>query len=285
MFTSVLLKEKVNWLRSVIGGLAGSSIIWFYITPYAHLADHIGIKCGLSILMILLAFGFVRFKVFVKKLFTLYVITFMAGGALLGSHYLFNFQASSIVGGFAGGSGSFGDPLSWVFVIVGFPLAWHFTKAHVNGLELAKWKHDQRAEARVMLNGLSFELKGLVDTGNQLLDPLSGAPVAIVSISGRNEHFPDSILKVLNEDVLSSMNKSDDIPDSWKEKMRIIPCKVVGNNSQLLVAFKPDAFLVKTEGDYVKIHKCLVSFTTQPLSSDGLFDAILHPSMVRTITK
>ena len=71
-----------------------------------------------------------------------------------------------------------------------------------------------------------------------------------------------------------------DFPDGWQEKMRIIPCKVVGNESQLLIAFKPDALSIKVADEYRPVHKCFISFTMQQLSGEGLFDSIVHPKMV-----
>ena len=58
IWTAVLLKNQINWIRVVTGGLIGSLIIWLYVTPYSYLADQIWFKCLFSILMVLTAFGF-----------------------------------------------------------------------------------------------------------------------------------------------------------------------------------------------------------------------------------
>ena len=177
VWSALLLREKVNWMRIFGGGLAGSMIIWLYITPYAYLADQIWLKGSFSFVMVLVSFGFRAPGIFLKRLLTLYAVTFMSGGILLGCYYFFNFKAAGYLNGFASGSGSFGDPVSWIFVIIGFPLAWHFTKKHIQVLELANWSDKQSVLLRIALNGLTFEAKGLVDTGNQLMDPLTGSPV------------------------------------------------------------------------------------------------------------
>ena len=280
VWTAVLLKNQIKWIRMVAGGLVGSLVVWLYITPYSFLADEIWFKFMVSILMILTAFGFISLRAFMKKIVVLYGMTFTFGGILLGSHYFLSFKVTEYFGGFSSGSGSFGDPVSWIFVMLGFPLAWHFSKKHINILDLAKWNKEQRVTMTVEINEVSFESEGLVDTGNQLLDPLSGSPVAIISVYGRENLLPKSIYSLIENGIQNLNVDSADFPEGWQERMRIIPCKVVGNDSQLLIAFKPDVLSIKVDNVIQPVHRCLISFTTQKLSGEGLFDSIVHPKMV-----
>lgn len=284
VWSALLLREKVNWMRIFGGGLAGSMIIWLYITPYAYLADQIWLKGSFSFVMVLVSFGFRAPGIFLKRLLTLYAVTFMSGGILLGCYYFFNFKAAGYLNGFASGSGSFGDPVSWIFVIIGFPLAWHFTKKHIQVLELANWSDKQSVLLRIALNGLTFEAKGLVDTGNQLMDPLTGSPVCIISIYGKEKLLPKEVVAVIEKGVENMSMESKELPDGWQGKMRIIPCRVVGEDNQLLIGFKPDALYIEVSGEYKEASKCVISFTKQQLSSDGNFDAIIHPKLVPEAT-
>lgn len=284
VWSALLLREKVNWMRIFGGGLAGSMIIWLYITPYAYLADQIWLKGSFSFVMVLVSFGFRAPGIFLKRLLTLYAVTFMSGGILLGCYYFFNFKAAGYLNGFASGSGSFGDPVSWIFVIIGFPLAWHFTKKHIQVLELANWSDKQSVLLRIALNGLTFEAKGLVDTGNQLMDPLTGSPVCIISIHGKEKLLPKEVVSVIEKGVENMSMESKELPDGWQGKMRIIPCRVVGEDNQLLIGFKPDALYIEVSGEYKEASKCVISFTKQQLSSDGNFDAIIHPKLVPEAT-
>lgn len=283
VWTAVLLKNRINWIRIVCGGLIGSLVVWLYITPYSYLADQIWLKSMISILMILTAFGFKSIRAFMKKIITLYGVTFTCGGVLLGGHYFFSFKVTEYFNGFTSGSGSFGDPVSWIFVMIGFPLAWHFSKKHINILELAKWNKEQRVTMMVEINGVYIESEGLVDTGNQLLDPLSGSPVAIISLHGRDGLLPTSVSKLIENGIQNMNSDFTGFPDGWQEKMRIIPCKVVGNESQLLIAFKPDVLSIKFGNDIRIVHKCLISFTQQQLSGEELFDSIVHPKMLAAV--
>ena len=127
-WTAILLKRRVPFWRVIAGGFLGSLIIVLSFTSYHLLADRVLVKLLFSIFMILTVYGFGRFKVFVKNLAALYFVTFLSGGILLGLHYLFEYNVLSGQHTMYKGINQFGDPVSWIFVIIGFPLAWQFSK-------------------------------------------------------------------------------------------------------------------------------------------------------------
>jgi stage II sporulation protein GA (sporulation sigma-E factor processing peptidase) len=73
------------------------------------------------------------------------------------------------------------------------------------------------------------------------------------------------------------------IPVEWKSRLRVIPCRVVGQEHQLIVAFKPDNIIINRENDVYECEKGLVSFTMQQLSADNAFQCIVHPKMLTGI--
>jgi stage II sporulation protein GA (sporulation sigma-E factor processing peptidase) len=96
-----------------IGGLIGSFIIVLAFTPFYAIADRVYMKILVSMVMVLATFGFNRLKLFVKSVATLYFVTFLSGGILLGLHYLFEFQIVSKDPGQYAGINRFGDHVSW----------------------------------------------------------------------------------------------------------------------------------------------------------------------------
>src|SRR5690606_10931898 len=119
---------------------------------------------------------------FMKCLMTFYLTTFLIGGSLIGIHYFIQFDfdlASSVALASIEG---FGDPISWLFVLLGFPLVWHFSRQQFEMIEMTKIQYDQIVTVELELGGMQLKLKGLVDSGNQLYDPISKIPVMIASI-------------------------------------------------------------------------------------------------------
>lgn len=230
-------------------------------------------------LMVLIAFGYNRFTFFFKALMTLYVSTFLIGGALMGAHYFIQYDPelkkevlkSSIMG--------FGDPISWLFVLIGFPIAWHFSRKNVESMEMTKIQFDQIVDVKLSIGSENIMLKGLVDSGNQLYDPLSKMPVMFVSIKNQIEAVPAPIKELaLNMEPFIMGNQI--LPDEWQNRLRIVPCRVVGQEHQLIVAIKPDQIIINHKSVQYLCDKGLVSFTMQQLSADDAFQCIVHPKML-----
>lgn len=258
--TAIILKREIRLWRILAGGFIGSIIILLVFTPFNEYSGHPFTKLLFSIAMVIAVFGFKRLRYFVKGLMTFYFATFLVGGALIGIHYFINFDfklSSSVMLASVKG---FGDPISWLFVLLGFPLAWHFSKKNVEGIEMTKIQYDSLILVRVVINETEYCFKGLIDSGNQLYDPISKMPVMFISIKDRLDEFPSEICKMAGnpEDIIMG---SESIGEDWEHKMRVIPCKVVGQEHQLIIGFKPDRILLEKENEIIEAERGLISFS------------------------
>jgi stage II sporulation protein GA (sporulation sigma-E factor processing peptidase) len=226
-----------------------------------------------------MTFGYKRWQYFIKGLMTLYVSTFLIGGALIGAHYFIQFDSGLTTKVLMSSVRGFGDPISWVFVLIGFPIAWHFSKKNVESMEMTKIQFEQIVQVTLKINEETFVLKGLVDSGNQLYDPLSKLPVMFVSIKNRIDETCDPIKKMAMDPEPLLMG-NEEFPSEWQNRLRIVPCKVVGQEHQLIVAVKPDSILIEKNAEKYLCEKGLVSFTLQQLSADDAFQCIVHPKML-----
>jgi stage II sporulation protein GA (sporulation sigma-E factor processing peptidase) len=166
-----------------------------------------------------------------------------------------------------------------LFVVLGFPLAWHFSKGNFDKLETRKIQYEQLVTIEIHLNEESYTFKGLIDSGNQLYDPISKAPVMFVSIRNRLEEFPIELITITEKSEQIIMG-TESISTEWENRMRIIPYKVMGKDHQLIIALKPEQIIINQQEEIIKVGKGLVSFTTQQLSSDDAFECIVHPKMI-----
>ncbi|MDR6124266.1 stage II sporulation protein GA (sporulation sigma-E factor processing peptidase) [Bacillus sp. SLBN-46] len=277
--TAIFLKRRIHLWRILAGGFIGSLIILLAFTPLNVYSGHPISKLICSVFMVLIAFGYKRMKFFLKALMTLYVSTFLIGGALTGAHYFIQYDSELTTKVLMSSVKGFGDPVSWLFVLIGFPIAWHFSKKNVESMEMTKIQFDQIVNVRLKIENISLVCKGLVDSGNQLYDPLSKLPVMFVSIKNQLDALPESIRKITldPEQLIMGM---EEFPTEWQNRMRIIPFSVVGQEHQLILALKPDSILFEQNGAQYSCEKGLVSFTTQQLSPDDAFQCIVHPKML-----
>jgi stage II sporulation protein GA (sporulation sigma-E factor processing peptidase) len=229
--------------------------------------------------MVLVVFGYKRLSFFIKALMTLYVTTFLIGGALIGVHYFVQFDAEMSTKVMIANVMGVGDPISWLFVLLGFPIAWHFSKRNIEGMEMTKIQFDQIVNVTLRIHTESYTFKGLVDSGNQLYDPLTKLPVMFVSIKNILENVAEPVKKMA-VDPESLILGNMEFPIEWQNRLRIVPCRVVGQEHQLIVAVKPDSIVIDAKGESYLCEKGLVSFTMQQLSADDAFQCIVHPKML-----
>ncbi|WML31888.1 sigma-E processing peptidase SpoIIGA [Neobacillus sp. OS1-32] len=276
--TAIFLKRKIRLWRAALGGFTGSLIILLSFTPLNVYSSHPIAKLLCSLIMVLLTFGYKRFSFFIKALMTLYVSTFLIGGSLIGVHYFLQYDAELTEQVLLSSVKGFGDPISWLFVLIGFPVAWHFSRKNIESMEMTKIHYEQIVVVHLKIENETFTFNGLVDSGNQLYDPLSRLPVMFVSIKHQLETLPGPIRKLAVEPD-SILMGSDPLPDEWQDRLRIVPYSVVGQEHQLVAAIRPDNILIEHNGEMVSA-KGLVTFTLQQLSGDDTFQCIVHPKML-----
>ncbi|MDQ0270324.1 sigma-E processing peptidase SpoIIGA [Cytobacillus purgationiresistens] len=277
--TAILLKREIRFWRILTGGLIGSVIIILSITPVHSYSSHPAIKLLFSILMVLCAFGYKRLTFFLKGLMTFYLTTFLIGGSLIGVHYFLKFDYELTSSVMIASVKGFGDPISWLFVIIGFPIAWHLSKRNLESMEMTKIQYDSLINVAIKINGVSYRFKGLVDSGNQLYDPISRMPVMFVSIKNHVQEFPEGLVKIASNPDEAILG-NDKIPREWEQHIRVIPSKVVGSDHQLILALKPESIHLEKGDEVIQVDKGLVSLSMQQLSADDAFQCIVHPKML-----
>lgn len=277
--TAIFLKRKVRFWRLGAGGFIGSLIILLSFTPLNVYSNHPIAKLFCSFIMVLITFGYKRLSFFIKALMTLYVSTFLIGGALIGAHYFSQYDTELTNQLLLSSVKGFGDPISWLFVLIGFPVAWHFSKKNIESMEMTKIQYEQIVQVRVEIEKETYIFNGLVDSGNQLYDPLSRLPVMFVSIKNSLELLPEPIKKIASEPDTVLMG-TEELPGEWQGRLRIVPYSVVGQENQLIAAIRPDNIMIEHNGDVYLCTKGLVSFTMQQLSKDDTFQCIVHPKML-----
>lgn len=254
----LLLKRDIKWWRILLAGLIGSITVWLVITPYTFLLDSAIFKISISCIMVLISTRFINIKSYFINLGTFYVVSFVAGGFL--------YALENMFGGFSYTQ----SQVSWIFVVLGFPLTFFIIKFFTSTIKVVRVTEQQLVKVSFTINGINFTLDGFIDSGNSLVDPISRTPVIVVSSVCKNE-----LPKVIQELVQTGWKSDICLPDEWQKRLKIIPYKVVGNDSNYMFAFKPDIFVVNDEKK-----KCLVSFANQILSPDGRFNAIVHPELI-----
>ncbi len=283
LLTAIILKRRIVRWRILVGAFIGSLVVLLVVSPFAIIGSHPVTKLLFSIVIVGVAFGYKRFRYFLQGLLTFYFATFMIGGGMIGVHYFLEFDVQVFDGTLLTQSTGYGNPISWGFVLVGFPILWYFSKNRIQDIETKQVFYDQIVSVKLEIDDVILHLKGLVDSGNQLFDPITKSPVMILDMSKYEELFPEKLIEQ-SKNIELLTNDSSTESHKWESRVRLIPYRGVGQEHQFLLAVKPDQITIYHGNEENIVKKGLVALNHTTLSTDGEYDCIVHPKMIISST-
>lgn len=201
-------------------------------------------------LMTIIAFGLHRTTP--RAVVAVYAVAAAFGGAV---------YAASGLAGSANGSSRF-MPVSPRVLLLSFAVCYA-------AVCLVFRRIARRADRRLCLvqlchNGTAVSFSALLDTGNELVDPVSGDPVLIADAETLSPLFSGGLPPL--GDPLSALEQLS----AHGLRCRLIPCSSVAAERSLLLCFRPDS--VRVDG---RNRTLLIGISPHRLSPDGQFQAII----------
>lgn len=185
---SLLTHDKVRIGRLSLAALIGAIYALVSLLPYEIRLLRTLTDILVPIAICFVAFGYYNIKLFVKRVFVFYCISFLTGGFMSAVYF---FAGKLLNGRDVVIGGRVEDVYSeiplWVFGVCAVICA---IIATLWGRISSRDKHISRASVKIVSDGKICELHGLVDSGNLLTDPLGGLPVIVVSAPVADLLFP-----------------------------------------------------------------------------------------------
>lgn len=227
-------------LYGLLGAAVGSlySLIIFLDLPSAAL---VLTRICASSAMVITAFGKRTFSEFLRLLLIFYICSFLFSGFMTLLNSVLHADS------FFAGNGIVYFEFSAVGIVLSGGAA--FLVAELLRRLFRRGEPEGACTVRVFYNRRSAVLKGFTDTGNDLSDPFTGAPVAVCRGA--------SLSSVLPEEMLSA---EEDYSLSTDLGMRLIPCKTV-SGGVLIPAFRPDRLTVEMNGTQYEAEDVLIGLS------------------------
>lgn len=281
MLTQYIAKDHTKMFRVIFGAFIASLIVPIAIYfPNTLLSTFIG-KLLYSFLIIICAFRIKSFAQFGKLLLIFYFMTFAVGGGLIGVHFLVNNPIVIAPNGVLSFHSGYGDPVSWLFIVIGFPLIWLFTKRRMDKHTIEQIRYDQIYPVTIQIAKMSFSTNGYVDSGNQLVDPLTKKPVIICDEPFLKQWFSSDdwfMMKTAHEQL-----NFDELPEEWEEKIHIVPYQGVEGKSSFLFAIRPDKLTIYDGEQKIIAKDILIGIQFATLTKDQRFNCLLQPQILQFI--
>lgn len=149
------------------------------------------------------------------------------------------------------------------------------------------WQRRQSAgvgplcEVEIEFNGTTVSLVGLIDTGNQLRDPLGDLPVVVAECAALARLLPAELIAIYRAGQDEDLGRLGDClsGSALAPRMRVIPFTSVGRQSGLLLGFRPDLIRVRASGTTCSHTDAVICLYRGTLTHDGSYRALLHPDL------
>lgn len=264
------------WVGAVLGGLY--SLVIF--VPGFELFLGVSAKILVSLLMIAVTFA----PQPMKKLFTclgfFYLVSFTLGGAVLGFSY---FMQSNPV--FADNVREILPILSryfWPGMAFALVTCWLGSRLWRQTVRRRLTRDLFHVPLLIRLWGRSVKVEALLDTGNQLSDPITGDPVIVVEYEVLKDLLPGPIAKLFEvEDELDFNGVIGALSGTpWASRFRLVPFQSLGQDNGMLMGFRPDRLDVLKSECPVSLNKVVVGVYRKKLNIDSTYRALLHPDLL-----
>ncbi len=121
---------------------------------------------------------------------------------------------------------------------------------------------------QLWMNGSSASCRALVDTGNRLVDPITGDPVIVIEHEAIRDILPDGCMQFLH-----GGRRPEDDAQLGEAGFRLVPFESVDRGRGVMPGFRPDRISLGGHG----VGRAVVCVTSQRLSSGGQYQALVPP--------
>ncbi|WP_188539546.1 sigma-E processing peptidase SpoIIGA [Paenibacillus segetis] len=282
--TAWMRKQRVIIWRISLSAIVGALYVMMMFLPELSFLFTFLVKFLFSVLMLWIAFGFGSLQNYLRNMGAFYIVNFAAAGGILGVHYLLQNSGEVWSGIFYSASGGLGFSLKIgsLFTLILFFVVLIWFKVVVGSRRRLERVSSFLAEVEVRIGETKVSCLGLIDTGNQLTDPLSRLPVMVMEASLWQEFLPDSWKGKLGAEHADNLIMKWMEEDSflWRDRLRLVPYRGINKGTQFMIALKPDEAKVVLEGRVISSTKLLVGLDGGSLSTEGTYRAIIHPVLI-----
>ncbi|TCS84404.1 sigma-E processing peptidase SpoIIGA [Tepidibacillus fermentans] len=278
--TGKFLHLKVKKLHLFLSAGIGAFYTFVFLMPALTIFHLLLTKIIVSILMVWISFRFIHLVHFIRAIATFYFVSFVFGGGVFGLQYLLQIDHEIINGIYV--THSSGSYIYFLFLVISPLMVWIFSKKTYHSIERKTSIQQDLVDLELTILDQFFHCKGLVDTGNQLYDPITRKPVLVIEAKDLT-FLPDILYQtfVSREFELEKFEQIvDQIDPIWLSRIHLIPFRSVAKEMQFLLALRPDKVVIHNREKLVETNTVLIGLDFGLLSIDRSYQAIIHPELL-----
>jgi len=280
--TAKIRKARFKWWRLLLSSAIGASYVVFMLVPDLSMLYTFLVKIAFSLAMLAVAFGIGSVRSFGRHLAVFYIVNFAAAGGIFGVRYLLA-SASDVMNGILfthfGGMIGFAQ-LGIAFIAIVACGVLLLVRSVIAGAKERERLQAYVAELEVQVGEHTKTCTGLIDTGNQLYEPLTRTPVMIMEVKQWTGILPAAWISRIVAGEAEQLLLSLEEASGWEGRLRFVPYRSVNRSTQLMIAMRPDKIVVTLDGRRTETDRVLIGLDGGTLSREGAYQAIIHPAML-----
>lgn len=260
-----ILRAKIKKINIVLASLLGSVIALILPLFHFNLIINSLIKILLSLVMVIILKRFTKFKEYLLYYLTFLLLTFVFGGACL--FILMSFDKSFKINNYS----TYSLPLGVIVVIIFFIFI--IIKNIFKNFYSRKKINNFVYKVVVENNNEKDEILGFLDSGNTLVDKLTGKPITIV-----NFYSLKNVLKQISiTDII--LNKETKI-NKYFNNVHIVETTSIGNNKNKILVLEVQKLEIYLENKVNIIDNAIIGLTLKNFINDLGYNALLNSKLL-----
>ena len=244
--TGFVQKRKMKNFKLIISSVLGALYAIISYLKIIPIYSNPIMKILLSSIMIYVAFNNENIKQMIKNLLLFYLASFVIGGCALAMLYMISPKRVSFQNGVL--VGTYPMKITLIAGLVGFFIIQYSFSLNKRQMKIK----DLLCELEIVVNNKKVKMKGYIDSGNTLKDPISKKPVIIVE------------REVMQEIV--DVNKL--IGGDENLKIRLIPFKSIGKQNGMLIGIRPEYVKIKYNENQIITKKVIIGIYDKKISKN-----------------
>lgn len=276
----ILTKRNTKKIRLFMGAVVGALMMCLIvILPYDNYLFNVGIGYLLtSVLLIYIAFKPKRLSEFIKLTIIMYLSAIMLGGIMFALYYysFIGVAVSKVINGTY--NMDLGVGLFVIFGIIAIIIFKIIRKVMANTVVTNRNLYG----VEININDSRIMVNGLLDTGNNLYDPITKNPVLIAETELLEKLIEKDSYDKLKDISCDMYNLSSfaEFGEKSNLKLRLIPFSSLGNENGMLLGIVADNICINL-GDETKDYRdVVIAVYDKKLSNDNSYQVLIHPKLI-----
>ncbi len=264
----MLLKEKIRIFRILLGASAGAAMyIASLFFPYSGPVFQILLTVFSIALSVIIAYRPKTFMKLVHITLLTVLLAFIASGAIVSFMVLKTYwtYGNALEGIF--------EAFSYKILIITSVLFYIVIKTGRKYFIKTASDPRQYCDITVYIDDKRAKLRALADTGNSLKDNLTGKDIIVAEYSAVKKLIPvDTGINDDSVEMFKVLSETD-----FKNRLRLIPFKSIGNKNGILLGVKADRAEISFQGNRkVEKTEVILCLFSGKMDFDGSFNAIIN---------